>query len=101
MALTPDQKKALYIVGGVAAVAALFYLLQRQSTIPETATSVQTGPGFVNSPPGYTSYNIPFQPPPSITPNPRLPLGAGYGCCNSNDGCFTASPLDTGRGPVA
>lgn len=105
MKLTQDQKRALYIVGGAAAIFVLFYLLNRgNSVVPGTATGVQNAPLPDTAAPTYMDYNVGgLNPPPSLAPiaNPSLANALqNCGCNNGTDGCFSSSPLDTGRGPV-
>jgi hypothetical protein len=102
MKLTADQKRALYIAGGVAAIAILFYMWRSNQGLPPTAREVNPAPTFDNSPPGYTTWNVqPLTLPPSIANPPIMDQVAGCGCKSSNDGCFSSSPIDTGRGPVS
>lgn len=94
--MTKDQQTALYIAGGVAAIAALWYFAR--------GTVVQTAPEMVANPsvPGYTDFNMP-----SATAIPQLPAAVyetgapgGCGCGSRNDGCFTSS-IDSGQAPVS
>lgn len=94
--MTKDQKHALYIAGGVAAVVALWYFMQRGQIAQ--APAVEANP-YV---PNYIDYNVP-----PLTSVPGLPPRAvaqpgslGCGCESGNDGCFTAN-LESGQNPVS
>ncbi len=108
MTMTKDQKHALYIGGGIAAIAVLFYLWSRAGvSIVPPGSSVQPGPSIADVP-GAMDYNVqPLVGPPSVAqsgalPNNRLnnPL-IGQGCCSKYDGCFNNDPLASGNGPLS
>lgn len=104
MALTKDQKHALYVGGGAIAVIIIFYLLnQNNPAIPGTATALPPSPDGLPGP-SYMDYNVGgLNAPPSLAPQAvpgGIPASMRCGCNDGNDGCFSSSPLDTGRGPV-
>jgi hypothetical protein len=104
MKLTKDQKHALYIAGGAIALIVLFWLLNRggiNPSIPGTAISLPPSPDGLAGP-GYMDYNVGgLNAPPSLSPTSHgVPDSARQACCGSSDGCFSSSPLDTGRGPI-
>lgn len=89
--MTNDQKHALYLACGVAALAAVLYLSQRGA--------VAGPPALVADPvaPGYLNFNVPsFDP--SRAPSPVIP-NLGCGCSGPNDGCFTNA--DPNQSPVS
>lgn len=101
MTLTKDQKQALYVGGGALALIVIFYLLNNggNPAIPGTAVALPpAGDGLTG--PSYMDYNVGgLAAPPSLAPLVNPQSGSGC-CCAGGDGCFTASPLDTGRGPI-
>src|SRR5258708_6279378 len=94
---------ALYVGGGIAALALVYYLLSRGTiSLPAGSSDIPNVDTYNNSPPGYTVFNVqpanlspvqPLSPLPPILPPSR--------CCDDRDGCFTSSPIDTGRGPLS
>jgi hypothetical protein len=96
--LSQDQKHALYIGGGIALAALLWYLYQSNSSIitgSEPATVATPGA------PGYMNYNVqPLNASPLVPPRNYAASGLGTGCCAGNDGCFNSN-LDSGQSPVS
>ena len=100
MTLSPDQKKALWIVGGIALVAVLYYWLGPKR-IP-TEIGVKDPKLYNSGSPGYTTYNVqPFEIPAPNVSNPMVEKVAGCGCGSRSDGCFISDPLAQGNGPVS
>lgn len=99
MTLTKDQKHALYIGGGVAALIVIYYLTRSSGAIIPTAVAVPDAGSFdATSPPGYTTYNVqPLDIPAPGVCNAIAPKDfAGCGCVSRSDGCFTSNPLANG-----
>lgn len=105
MTLTKDQKQALYVGGGALALIVIFYLLNKSNpAIPGSAVALPPSPDGSLPGPSYMDYNVGgLSAPPSLSPQAvpgGIPASMRCGCDTGTDGCFTSSPLDTGRGPV-
>jgi hypothetical protein len=86
--MTEDQKKALIIGGGLAAVGVLVWLTMKQTPMPGNPAT---------DPTGYTTFNIP---PPYQGSPVTIPRAVQGGCCSGNDGCFTSGQINTGNAPT-